>query len=482
MPRKKRTFEEGEEEEEEEEYENREHKRTSYSSEDDASVDMDEDSQQGHPPSSSPSSSSAPVRTEAERVHTALALIGAETVVRRLLTDPNIGFTESERSAIDRAMEVSDPRLTPAQRLGRVAAFLEWIVRASVNVAQGGYVPPPRGLYFQRHLPTLWNAVNAQANEARAQARETPREPQSSPPPAFNDQILLGQQPADEHGLPVFGSQDDSLFTGLGGSQDDSMMPRLGDSQDPIFQNARVRLPLPECLEWAAKHEHAVTVHKVSRGRGDDRSPASLVDLCEERAPGLYDDVDFHDESAVDRAEARKLWDAGVKELLPDVPFEEYLRGLVVETEHGLRPGLEKTNVTNNLLPLTSNIAVVHLMETPYYYVFLEMIEALESIPGSRPCEDMARVREAADAFKMPLRLYIMMHQRGGAYARRAAFVRDAMTSMMGAGKNEIAELPDVIHTLRQQLKMLEHQVRLEGSLESVGGGKYGYTGRTHCF
>lgn len=57
-----------------------------------------------------------------------------------------------------------------------------------------------------------------------------------------------------------------------------------------------------------------------------------------------------------------------VKFKLPDLVY-----GMNVELEHGLQNPL--TNVTNNDLILTGKIALVHLLESPYYYKELKKME-----------------------------------------------------------------------------------------------------------
>lgn len=57
------------------------------------------------------------------------------------------------------------------------------------------------------------------------------------------------------------------------------------------------------------------------------------------------------------------------------VPLDEFTFGLNVELEHGKK--LSKiTNITNNNIDITCQIAIAHLMEDPRYYHYLKMMEA----------------------------------------------------------------------------------------------------------
>lgn len=56
------------------------------------------------------------------------------------------------------------------------------------------------------------------------------------------------------------------------------------------------------------------------------------------------------------------------------VPFNEWKEALKIELEHGKRYG-SLTNVTDDDLYKTSQIAVAHLKEDPRYYCFLQKME-----------------------------------------------------------------------------------------------------------
>jgi len=77
-------------------------------------------------------------------------------------------------------------------------------------------------------------------------------------------------------------------------------------------------------------------------------------------------------EAKVLPSEARKIQGAlqikGMK-----VPFEDFLQGLEVELEHGVRFG--DANVTNNHPLLTGKIVLAHFKETLHYYKLLEVAE-----------------------------------------------------------------------------------------------------------
>lgn len=77
-------------------------------------------------------------------------------------------------------------------------------------------------------------------------------------------------------------------------------------------------------------------------------------------------------EAKVLPSEARKIQGAlqikGMK-----VPLEDFLQGLEVELEHGVRFG--DANVTNNHPLLTGKIVLAHFKETLHYYKLLEVAE-----------------------------------------------------------------------------------------------------------
>lgn len=56
------------------------------------------------------------------------------------------------------------------------------------------------------------------------------------------------------------------------------------------------------------------------------------------------------------------------------VNLDEWLFGLNVELEHGKLLG-KKTNITDNNLKKTAQIALAHLIEDPKYYKFLKQME-----------------------------------------------------------------------------------------------------------
>lgn len=56
-----------------------------------------------------------------------------------------------------------------------------------------------------------------------------------------------------------------------------------------------------------------------------------------------------------------------------EIPLEEFLQGLEVELEHGVR--FEDANVTNNHPLLTGKIVLAHLKETMLYYKLLDVAE-----------------------------------------------------------------------------------------------------------
>jgi len=94
-------------------------------------------------------------------------------------------------------------------------------------------------------------------------------------------------------------------------------------------------------------------------------------------------------EAKVPPSEARKIQGAlqikGMK-----VPLEDFLQGLEVELEHGVR--FHDANVTNNHPLLTGRIVLAHFKETLHYYKLLEVAE-LEG--------DMQKAAVARDAKKL---------------------------------------------------------------------------------
>lgn len=56
-----------------------------------------------------------------------------------------------------------------------------------------------------------------------------------------------------------------------------------------------------------------------------------------------------------------------------DIPLEDFILGLEVELEHGVR--FEDANVTNNHPLLTGKIVLAHLKETMLYYKLLDVAE-----------------------------------------------------------------------------------------------------------
>jgi len=94
-------------------------------------------------------------------------------------------------------------------------------------------------------------------------------------------------------------------------------------------------------------------------------------------------------EAKVLPSEARKIQRAlqvkGMK-----FPLEDFLQGLEVELEHGVR--FHDANVTNNHPLLTGMIVLAHFKETLHYYKLLEVAE-LEG--------DMQKAAVARDAAKL---------------------------------------------------------------------------------
>ena len=94
-------------------------------------------------------------------------------------------------------------------------------------------------------------------------------------------------------------------------------------------------------------------------------------------------------EAKVLPSEARKIQGAlqikGMK-----IPLVDFLQGLEVELEHGVRFG--DANVTNNHPLLTGRIVLAHFKETLHYYKLLEVAE-LEG--------DMQKATVARDAKKL---------------------------------------------------------------------------------
>ncbi len=94
-------------------------------------------------------------------------------------------------------------------------------------------------------------------------------------------------------------------------------------------------------------------------------------------------------EAKVLPSEARKIQGAlqikGMK-----FPLEDFLQGLEVELEHGVR--FHDANVTNNHPLLTGKIVLAHFKETLHYYKLLEVAE-LEG--------DMQKAAVAGDAKKL---------------------------------------------------------------------------------
>jgi hypothetical protein len=94
-------------------------------------------------------------------------------------------------------------------------------------------------------------------------------------------------------------------------------------------------------------------------------------------------------EAKVLPSEARKIQGAlqikGMK-----FPLEDFLQGLEVELEHGVR--FQDANVTNNHPLLTGKIVLAHFKETLHYYKLLEVAE-LEG--------DMQKAAVAGDVKKL---------------------------------------------------------------------------------
>lgn len=57
------------------------------------------------------------------------------------------------------------------------------------------------------------------------------------------------------------------------------------------------------------------------------------------------------------------------------IDVDELQEGMIVELEHGLKRGLKRTNVTNDDLIVTAQIALAHIREIPDYYDRLEKME-----------------------------------------------------------------------------------------------------------
>lgn len=61
------------------------------------------------------------------------------------------------------------------------------------------------------------------------------------------------------------------------------------------------------------------------------------------------------------------------------VPFDEWKTGLNIELEHGKKIS-NITNVTNDSLYKTAQIAIAHLVEDPRYYYYLKRMEDKRSV------------------------------------------------------------------------------------------------------
>jgi len=104
-------------------------------------------------------------------------------------------------------------------------------------------------------------------------------------------------------------------------------------------------------------------------------------------------------EAKVLPSEARKIQRAlqikGMK-----VPLEDFLQGLEVELEHGVR--FHDANVTNNHPLLTGRIVLAHFKETLHYYKLLEVAELEGDLQKAAVARDanklLAKYRKLAKA------------------------------------------------------------------------------------
>ncbi|MBM4288906.1 MAG: hypothetical protein FJ135_12340 [Deltaproteobacteria bacterium] len=97
---------------------------------------------------------------------------------------------------------------------------------------------------------------------------------------------------------------------------------------------------------------------------------AEVQRVCREL--GLRDWTRMADPPEVDPQEARKILDIVNVEKM-DIPLADFIIGLEVELEHGIR--FSDANVTNNHPLLTGKIVLAHLKETMDYYQRLEVAE-----------------------------------------------------------------------------------------------------------
>jgi hypothetical protein len=71
---------------------------------------------------------------------------------------------------------------------------------------------------------------------------------------------------------------------------------------------------------------------------------------------------------------------------------QEYLAGLEVELEHGIR--FKDANVTNNHPVLTGRIVIAHLKESLYYYKLLEVAELEGDLLKAVAAGDPAKIKK----------------------------------------------------------------------------------------
>jgi len=73
-----------------------------------------------------------------------------------------------------------------------------------------------------------------------------------------------------------------------------------------------------------------------------------------------------------------------------DIPVEDFMQGLEVELEHGIR--YDDSNVTNNHPILTGKIVLAHLKETMDYYSRLDIVELEGDLLKAILSKDLSKI------------------------------------------------------------------------------------------
>jgi hypothetical protein len=88
------------------------------------------------------------------------------------------------------------------------------------------------------------------------------------------------------------------------------------------------------------------------------------------------------------------------------IPLEDFMIGLEVELEHGIR--FEDANVTNNHPLLTGKIVLAHLKETMDYYQRLDVAELEGDLLKAVAAKDLTK---AADKYRKLLKAKLALAQ-----------------------------------------------------------------------